>query len=122
MSNSAAFLKKVVNDPALAQVSFGVEVLEPYLAQAGTRVSRTNTVGRVKTATWSIDFGIAPDEKTIHVPVQSLQSKLPERERAHWFAHSHAALFSENFLKMQMAHACVDDGGYRAWGEEEPLF
>jgi hypothetical protein len=103
-------------------VSFDVEVLSPYLNQSGTRVSRTNTVGRVKAASWSLDFGIAPDEKTIHVAVQTLQQKLPENERAHWFSHAHGQLFSENFLKMQMAHACVDDGGYRAWGEEEPLF
>jgi hypothetical protein len=122
MSNTSAFTKKVIQTPGLAQVSFDVEVLSPYLSQAGTSVARTNTVGRVKTATWSLDFGIAPDEKTIHIAAQTLAQKLPESERAHWFSHSHGSHFSENFLKMQMAHSCIDDGGYRAWGEEEPLF
>jgi truncated hemoglobin YjbI len=118
MSTASHFYKKVLSDAALAQVIFDVAVLERYIAQRV--VSRTNTVGRVKAATWSIDFGIAPDEQTIHVSVQALQ-RLPEGERQQWLEHLHASHFSENFLKMQGSHACIDDGGFRAWGEE-PLF
>jgi hypothetical protein len=119
MSTASNFYKKVLSDPALAQVVFDVAVLEPYTAQR--IVTRTDTVGRVKTPSWSLDFGIAPDEQTIHVAVQALQQRLPESERQHWLEHLHAGHFSENFLKMQSSHACIDDGGFRAWGEE-PLF
>ncbi len=119
MSTASNFFKKVLSDPSLAQVVFDVAVLEPYIAQR--IVTRTNTVGRVKTPTWSLDFGIAPDEQTIHVGVQALQQRLPESERQQWLDHLHAGHFSENFLKMQSSHACIDDGGFRAWGEE-PLF
>ena len=125
MSASSVFLKKVVaNPPAslkMAQVSFAVGVVERYLTLKGAQVTRTETVGRVKLPTWSIDFGIAPDEQTVHVPLSSLYERLPDAERDHWFEHADAARFSENFLKMQGGHACVDDGGFRAWGEE-PLF
>jgi hypothetical protein len=119
MSTASHFYKKVLGDAALAQVVFDVAVLEPYIAQRV--VTRTNTVGRVKTAGWSLDFGIALDEQTIHVSVQALQQRLPEGERAHWLEHIYASHFSDNFLKMQSSHACIDDGGFRAWGEE-PLF
>lgn len=124
MSTAGNFAKKVLADPLLAQLSFATEVLSPYLEQRGSSVTRTNTVGRVKTATWSLDFGIAPDEKTIHLSVQTLQQKLPESERAHWLSHAQGAAYSDNFLKMQMSHGCIDDGGYRNWGAvaEEPLF
>ena len=121
MSTASNLYKKVLENAALAQVVFRVEVLEPYLSQNGTSVVQTNTVGRVKAATWSIDFGIAPNVKTIHVPLQALQQKLPEGERAHWLSHVDDSHFSENFLKMQASHACIDDGSFRAWGEE-PLF
>ena len=124
MSTASAFTKKVLAKPDLAQVSFNVSVLDKYLEQPGTNVSRTDTVGRVKTATWSLDFGIAPGEATIHTSVALLSQKLPEAEREHWLSHVSDDRFSQNFLKMQSAHSCVDDGGYRAWGAEAeaPLF
>jgi len=122
MSAVSNLYKKVLDQPAMAQVSFRVAVLEPYLTRSGASVTRTNTVGRVKTATWSVDFGIAPGEATIHVAVSSLQQRLPESERAHWLAHVDDSLYSENFLKMQSSpHACIDDGDFRNWGEA-PLF
>ena len=121
MSTAANFFGKVIQNPAMAQVTFRVTVLDPYLQQRGISVTRTNTVGRVKTATWTLDFGIAPDEQTIHAPVSALQQRLPESERTHWMTHVDDAHFSENFLKMQSSHACIDDGTFRAWGEE-PLF
>ena len=122
MSIASAFAKKILDKPELAQLHFKVSVLDKYLQQKGTSVSRTETVGRVKAATWSLDFGIAPDEKSLHTSVAMLTQKLPEAERAHWLEHIADENFSQNFLKMQSAHACVDDGGYRAWGEEAPLF
>lgn len=119
MSTVAHFTKKVFKNPDLAQISFDVAVLEAYLAKSDVKVSRTRTVGRVKAATWTVDFGIAPDEKTVHVTLSQLIQKLPENEREHWFQHAHGAGFSENYLKMQGSHACIDDGNLRAWGQPE---
>ena len=84
MSTVSNFTKKVLSAPELAQVSFEVAVLDAYLAKSDARVSRTRSVGRVKAPTWNIDFGIAPDEKTIHVTLNQLMQKLPEREREQW--------------------------------------
>ena len=120
MSTVSNFTKKVLNSPELAQVSFDVAALDAYLDKSDVRVSRTRTVGRVKAPTWSLDFGIAPDEKTIHVTLSQLMQKLPERERENWLQHANAERFSENYLKMQSSHACIDDGNLRGWGEPEP--
>ena len=119
MSTVAHFLKKVVKNPELAQISFDAAVLETYLAKSDVKVSRTRTVGRVKTGTWTVDFGIAPDERTVHVTLSQIIQKLPESEREHWFGHASGTGFSENYLKMQSSHACIDDGNLRAWGEPE---
>lgn len=122
MSSAADFYKKALADAEMAQVVFRVAVLERYLEQSDAVVKRTNTVGRVKASSWSLDFGIAPDEQTIHVPLSSLKTRLPEKELSHWLSHVDDTRFSQNFLKMQSSHACIDDGGYRDWGEEESLF
>ncbi len=119
MSAALHFTKKLFTNPELAQILFSVDVLEKYLAQSDTKVTRTRTVGRIKTSTWSLDFGISPDEKTIHVTLSNLAQKLPEKEREHWTQHAHGSRFSENFLKMQSSHSCMDDGNLRGWGEEE---
>jgi hypothetical protein len=116
----SSFTQKVLAKPELAQLVFRVAVLDKYLENE-TPVQRTETVGRVKAANWSLDFGIAPDEKTLHTSV-ALLLRVPENERAHWLLHVDDSLFSSNFLKMQSGHSCVDDGGFRAWGEEESLF
>jgi hypothetical protein len=125
MSALSPFLKKLLAKPTtsfgMAQVSFRVGVLDKYLTQKGVSVTRTETVGRVKATAWSVDFGIAPDEQTVHVPLSSLVERLPETEREHWISHADDSRLSQNFLKMQGGHACIDDGGFRAWGEE-PLF
>ena len=118
MSTAANFYKKVITQPDLAQVVLRVAVLDLYLTQNDVKVTRTETVGRVKAAAWSVDFGIAADEQTIHVSISTLQQRLPEAERGHWLEHVDAAPFSENFLKMQSSHACIDDGDFRVWGEE----
>ena len=120
MSTVSNFTKKILNAPELAQISFDVAVLDAYLEKSDVRVTRTRSVGRVKAPTWSVDFGIAPDEKAIHVTLSQLIQKLPEREREHWFAHVASDFYSENYLKMQGSHACIDDGNLRGWGEPEP--
>ena len=116
----SSFIQKVLAKPELAQLIFRVSALDKYLENE-TPVQRTETVGRVKAASWSLDFGIAPDEKTIHTSI-ALFARLPESERAHWLSHMEDSHFSSNFLKMQSGHSCVDDGGFRNWGEEESLF
>lgn len=121
MSIVSQFYQKVLSQQGLAQVTLNVEVLQKYLEQNDIRVQRTETVGRVKAATWSMDFGIAPDEQTIHVNLTDLAQRLPDKEKPHWLENVTARGFSENFLKMQGGHACIDDGGLRQWGEEEGL-
>ena len=124
MNIAATFTKKILTRPELAQLEFRIEVLDKYLNDDKFTVSRTNSVGRIKSATWSFDFGIAPDEQFLHVSVSLFTQKLPEGERAHWLEAVADDRFSVNFLKMQAAHSCIDDGAYRAWGEaaEEALF
>ena len=124
MNIAATFAKKIIARPELGQLFFNVQVLDKYLQDANTTVSRTDTVGRVKTATWSIDFGIAPDENSLHTSLLLFTQKVPEREQEHWLSHLDDSRFSANFLKMQSAHSCVDDGGYRSWGQsaEDALF
>lgn len=119
MSTHSRFARAVVQKPELAQLTFEVAVLEPYLAASDVQVMRTRSVGRVKASTWSVDFGVAPDEATIHVTLSHFAQKVPDKEREHWFAHASGDRFSENYLKMQSGHACIDDGALRAWGEEE---
>lgn len=116
MSTASRFIQKTIAQPELALVIFKAEVLDAYIARG--EVKRTNSVGRVKTANWSLDFGIAPDEKTIHVPLGQFTQKVPERERGAWLEGADDSRFSENFLKMLSSHACIDDGNLRAWGEE----
>lgn len=117
MSTASNFLKKVLANPELAQAQLSVEVLENYIGKSDVSVKRTDTVGRVKAATWSIDFGIASDEQTVHVPISALK-RLPEAEQNHWLSFADGSRYSENFLKMQSSHSCIDDGGLRNWGEE----
>jgi len=116
MSLSSRFTQKVAAQPELSLVVFDVSVLQPYIERG--EVKRTDSVGRVKTATWSLDFGIAPDETSIHVPIGQFVQKVPEREREAWLQGADASRFSENFLKMLSSHACIDDGALRLWGED----
>ena len=122
MSTVSDFYKKAIANAEMAQVIFRVAVLDKYLESADARVTRTNTVGRVKGASWTLDFGVAPDEQSVHVPLSSLKTRLPEKELAHWLLFVDDSRFSQNYLKMQSSHSCIDDGGYREWGEEESLF
>ena len=124
MNIAGTFTKKILTRPELAQLEFRVEVLDKYLNDNHFTVSRTDSVGRIKGATWSLDFGIAPDEKFLHTSIALLTQRLPEGEHAHWLEFVADDRYSSNFLKMQSAHSCIDDGTYRGWGEdaEEALF
>ena len=105
-------------DPSLLQVSFEAAVLDRYRGDHSFQVIRTNSAGRVrKQGGWSVDVGIAPDERTIHASWHALAYAVPEGERAHWAAHAAAASgYSENFLRMQLSPgSCFDDGELRAW-------
>lgn len=106
------------SDPALLQLSFDAGVLDRYRESGAYSVIRTDTVGRVKKqGGWTLDFGIAPDERSIHASWQALSTVLPEDERARWASHAvETAALSEMFLRMQLAPAaCHDDGEVRAW-------
>lgn len=121
MSIVSHFYTKVLSQPGLSQVVINIDVLQKYLTKNDISVKRTDTVGRVKAATWSVDFGIAPNEQTVHVTLNDFINKIPEKEKAHWLDNIVTNHFSENFLKMQGGHACIDDGGLRQWGEEAGL-
>jgi hypothetical protein len=106
--------------PAIAQLWFDAAVLEKY-REAGAKVVRTSTIGRLKTSQWSLDFGIADaaqdGEKTlIHISVGEAQNRIPEAERRHWASHAEMLPVSVNYVTLQVSHgACVDDGDLRDW-------
>lgn len=104
----------LAGDAALIQVTFDAAVLDRY-REAGISVKRTRTVGRVKAASWSIDFGIGPGDATVHASVGSLLM-LPEAERQHWALHADAPGLSEHYLKMLLhPGSCIDDGDTIDW-------
>jgi hypothetical protein len=102
----------------LAQAWFDSSVLERYRA-AGGRVLRTDTMGRLKLPSWSIDFGIAlRDGQTalVHVSLGEAQTRIPEGERSHWAAHAYTPPLSANYVAVQLSHGtCIDDGDLRDW-------
>lgn len=104
-------------DPGLAQVSFNVAVLDKYLGASGYSLIRTDTVGQLKReGGWKLDFGIAPDERTIHASLQDLLHVLPEGERDHWAQQVVAPPMSQRFLQMRLSPgSCIDDGEVRPW-------
>lgn len=111
------YLKVLSGDLGRAQVWFDQRVLDRYRAQAGFRVIRTNTAGRVRSpAGWALDFGIADDDRLIHASAGDLAQRLPPPERQHWVGHLVTPAVSRGFLIMQLgAGGCFDDGDVRAW-------
>jgi hypothetical protein len=103
-------------DPVQVQLHFAVAVLDRYRESANFSVIRTDTVGRVRQqGSWSLDFGIAPDEEAIHAAWGDL-ARLPEVEREHWAAHATLLPSSRMFLSMRLAPgSCFDDGEVRSW-------
>lgn len=104
-------------DPALAQVSFDIAVLDKYRGTAGVSLIRTDTVGRIKReGGWSIDLGIGEDGRTVHACLFDLMNALPEQDRDHWAQHVVALPMSERFLQMRLSPgSCIDDGEVRPW-------
>jgi hypothetical protein len=107
-------------DLSRLQMWFEAGVLDKYRGQAGVRVIRTNTAGRVRSTAWSLDFGIAADDSLIHAAAADLGQRLPESERAHWAQHVFAPPTSKNFLTMRFGGgSCIDDGEIRDWTSME---
>lgn len=102
---------------ALAQVWFDARVLDKYRQSSSCKIIRTNTVGRLKASTWSLDFGIGGDDSAlIHVSAREAVERIPEGEREHWEAYALALPASGNYLLMQMTRgACIDDGDVQPW-------
>jgi hypothetical protein len=103
--------------PDLLQLCFAAEVLDAYRGKDGYSVIRSDSAGRVKQdGGWSLDFGIAAEDRLIHASWRDLVNRLPESEHAHWANHAVATDLSANFLQMQMAPgSCFDDGDIRPW-------
>jgi hypothetical protein len=103
-------------DPVQVQLHFAVTVLDRYREAASFSIIRTDTVGRVRRqGSWSLDFGIAPEEDAIHAAWGDL-ARLPDAEREHWAAHATLLPSSRMFLSMRLAPgSCFDDGEVRSW-------
>lgn len=98
----------------LAQLWFDAAVLAKYRG-AGGRVIRTDTMGRLKLASWSVDFGIA-SSALIHLSAGEAQARIPVGERSHWASHAAVPALSANYVSVQVSHGtCVDDGDLRDW-------
>ena len=104
------------NDFGGLHLHFDITVLDRYRERGATLV-RTRTVGRVSLpGRWSLDLGIAPSERAVHLPAADLLERLPAEEHAHWVAHFVTAPASERFIQMRMTTAaCIDDGDAVPW-------
>jgi hypothetical protein len=117
LQRAALYLRVLGGDLGLAQVWFNQHVLDRYRVQSGWRVLRTNSAGRVRSpAGWSLDFGIADEDRLIHASAADLSQRLPASERQHWAQHTVTPPVSRNFLTMRLvAGSCIDDGEVRDW-------
>ncbi|MBI4494942.1 MAG: hypothetical protein HY690_19385 [Chloroflexi bacterium] len=112
------YLRVLGGDLGAAQLWFDQRVLDRYRAQPGFRVMRTNTAGRVRApAGWSLDFGIAADDRLIHASAADLAQRLPPSERQHWLSYLATLPLSRNFLTMRLSGgvSCIDDGEVRGF-------
>jgi hypothetical protein len=111
-----AILLRSLDGQDLVQVFFRVEVLDRYTPPDYTLV-RSNTAGRLRKAGgFSLDFGLAADDRLIHVSLADLRTRLPAAERPHWVKHAVSLPYSRNFLQMQLRPgSCFDDGDTRPW-------
>jgi hypothetical protein len=103
--------------PDLLQLCFTAEVLDAYRGRQEYSIIRSDSAGRIKReGGWTLDFGIAADDRLIHASWRDLANGLPDSERGHWAEHAIAPDLSVNFLQMQMAPgSCFDDGEIRPW-------
>ncbi|HLI27858.1 MAG TPA: hypothetical protein VKZ60_12345 [Chloroflexota bacterium] len=111
------YRKVLAGDCGVAQVWFDQRVLDRYRGQAGYRVLRSNSAGRLRApAGWTLDFGIADGDRLIHAAAADLAQRLPPAERQHWLEHVVTPPVSRVFLTMRLgAGSCVDDGEIRDW-------
>src|SRR5919204_1240104 len=117
---AALYLRVLGGDLAAAHVWFDPRVLDRYRAQAGWRVLRTNTVGRLRSPDgWTLDFGIGDDDHIIHAAAADLVQRLPASERQHWAQHVVTPSVSRAFLTMRLAPgSCIDDGELRDFASQ----
>lgn len=103
-------------DAGLAQVWFGLGVLDRY-REAGYELIRTNTIGRVKKpGGWALDFGIVDEAGIIHASIGDVLQQVPEGERGHWCEHIASPPASANFLSVRLhPGSCFDDGDARSF-------
>jgi hypothetical protein len=111
------YRRVLAGDTGLAQIWFRAGVLDKYCGLAGFRVLRTNSAGRIRASGgWTLDFGIADDDRLIHLSAADLAQRLPPAERQHWLDHILAPAVSGTFLVMRLgAGHCMDDGDVRDW-------
>ncbi len=110
------FLKALNGDVGATQLCFHQQVLDKYRGQSAFRVIRTNTAGRLRCATWTLDFGISDGDRLIHLPARDASERLPAAERDHWSQHAFSPPLSRNFLMMRLGGgACIEDGDVRDW-------
>jgi len=118
----ALYMRVLGGDHGAAHVWFDAQVLDRYREQAGWRVMRTNSVGRLRSPEgWSIDFGIAEADALVHTSATELGQRLPATERQHWAQHVCTPATSRNFLTMRLVPgSCIDDGDLRDWPAAVP--
>lgn len=111
------FRRVLGGDFGAAQVWFDQRVLDRYRGQAGFRVIRTDTAGRLRAPVgWTLDFGIAGEDRLIHAAAADLAQRVPAAEHPHWIAHVVTPAVSPTFLTMRLgAGSCIDDGELRDW-------
>jgi hypothetical protein len=110
-------LRALNGEAGAVHVWFDQAVLDRYREQASSRVVRTNSAGRLRAGDgWSVDFGIAEDERHIHAPLTDLAQRLPAPERSHWAQHVVTPPASRAFVTMRLhPGSCIDDGELRDW-------
>jgi len=111
------YRRVLAGDTGLAQIWFGSQVLDRYRNQAGVRVIRTNSAGRIRVqGGWTLDFGIADEDHIVHVSAADLAQRVPAADRQHWLNHLITPPVSGTFLVMRLgAGHCMDDGDVRDW-------
>jgi hypothetical protein len=113
----ALYARVLAGDVGAAQLWFDQAVLDRYRGQPGWRVLRTNSAGRLKSPDgWSLDFGVADNDRLIHASANAVSQRLTAAERPHWIEHLVSPAASRNFVSMQLGGAaCIDDGELRDW-------
>jgi hypothetical protein len=122
-AEQAATLERLLLTRALASDDFGTlhlrfdaAVLQRYRERGATLI-RTRTVGRISLpGRWTLDVGIVPGDREVHIAARDLRERLPAEEQAHWIAHLAPVPASARYLQMSIARgACIDDGEPEPW-------